>query len=68
MKAYSYPNKEEWNALVQRPILDQKSLDAIVLDVLKETTQKTYSKISIKILTSILNLVMSLALSKIALL
>ncbi len=36
MKAYSYPNKEEWNALVQRPILDQQSLDAIVLDVLKD--------------------------------
>ncbi|MBU2939959.1 histidinol dehydrogenase [Lacinutrix sp. C3R15] len=36
MKAFRYPNKEAWNALIQRPILDQQSLDALVLDVLQE--------------------------------
>ncbi len=36
MVSYKYPNKDEWNALVQRPILDQQSLDDIVVDILKD--------------------------------
>ena len=36
MKVYKYPNKDEWNALVKRPILDQQSLDDIVVNILKD--------------------------------
>lgn len=36
MKTYKFPDVKEWNALIQRPVLDQQSLDAIVLDVLQE--------------------------------
>ncbi|WP_405575530.1 histidinol dehydrogenase [Winogradskyella sp. Asnod2-B02-A] len=36
MKVYKNPNKSEWNALVKRPILEQASLDAIVIDILED--------------------------------
>ena len=36
MKVYKNPNKSEWNVLVKRPILEQESLDTIVIDILKD--------------------------------
>jgi len=36
MKAYKYPNKDQWQALVERPILEQKALDDIVFDILND--------------------------------
>ena len=36
MKAFKYPNKDQWEALAERPILEQQALDDVVINVLKE--------------------------------
>lgn len=36
MNKFKYPNKKEWLTLCKRSVLDQKSLDALVLDVLQD--------------------------------
>jgi len=36
MKAYKNPKKPEWNALVKRPVLEQKTLNNIVVDILND--------------------------------
>ena len=36
MKVYKNPIRTEWNALAKRPILEQKSLDDIVVDILSD--------------------------------
>ncbi len=36
MKTFKYPNKDQWEALAERPILEQKALDDIVIDILKD--------------------------------
>jgi histidinol dehydrogenase len=36
MELYKNPNKTEWNALAKRPILEQKALDDVVVDILND--------------------------------
>lgn len=36
MKVYKNPNRAEWNALAKRPILEQQTLDAIVINILND--------------------------------
>ncbi len=36
MQTYNYPNRDQWEALAMRPILEQQALDAIVVDILKD--------------------------------
>jgi len=36
MELYKNPNRTEWKALAERPTLEQKSLDAIVVDILND--------------------------------
>lgn len=36
MKVFKNPNKAEWNSLVKRPILEQESLDDIVVNILND--------------------------------
>ena len=50
MKAYKYPNKDQWEALIERPILEQQTLDDIVVGILndvktnKDSALKKYSE------------------------
>ncbi len=36
MKLYKFPNKDQWEALAERPILEQKALGDIVINILKD--------------------------------
>lgn len=36
MKIYKNPNKSDWNTLAKRPVLEQKTLDDIVIEILKD--------------------------------
>src|SRR4051794_19681968 len=36
---YKYPDKREWRKLLQRPLLDTSSLDAVVSNILKEVKE-----------------------------
>ncbi|NNL16852.1 MAG: histidinol dehydrogenase [Flavobacteriaceae bacterium] len=36
MKVYKYPHKDQWKELAKRPILEQKALDDVVIDILKD--------------------------------
>ena len=36
MKFYKYPNKDQWEVLAERPILEQEALNDIVIDILND--------------------------------
>ncbi|MFK7832072.1 MAG: histidinol dehydrogenase [Winogradskyella sp.] len=40
MKTYKYPNKDTWQNLLQRPVLEKESLDTIVVEILNEVQSK----------------------------
>jgi len=39
MKTYKYPNKDQWQVLAERPIIEQQALDLVVVDILKDVKE-----------------------------
>ena len=40
MKLYSHPDKADWPAILQRPVMEVESLESVVQSVLDEVQQK----------------------------
>ena len=40
MQIYQYPNRSEWKALLQRPVLNVESLEGSIKNILQEVKQQ----------------------------